>query len=181
MEDYTDIYFFIGAGIFFAIVLLKHFWENRGFDFNSNYEEESDGEGNDDYVEVPFMRDSYGSMYVWVYLNGQRMKMMVDTGCSDVMITKDKFEQLKTKGFVSKLDYRGGEMAVMANGATEWQNCYRIKEIQVGSEKNSVICYDVKVSVTSARRTDSLLGTGVFNQFKSYVIDNERKVICFEL
>ncbi|MCQ2608965.1 MAG: retroviral-like aspartic protease family protein [Bacteroidales bacterium] len=180
MEDYTDIYFFIGAGIFFAIVLLKHFWDNRE---DNDYEEEDYDEDNesDGDVEVPFTRDSYGSMYVWVYLNGQRMKMMVDTGCSDVMITKDKFEQLKKKGLVSKWDYRGGEMAVMANGATEWQNCYRIKEIQVGSGKNSVICYDVKVSVTSARRTDSLLGTGVFNQFSSYVIDNERKVICFEL
>lgn len=89
-------------------------------------------------------------------INGQNIKWMVDTGATNVSISKKDADRLK-------LHYHMGKQISIntANGVTQgWQ--FKMRSLQIGE----VTVYDVDVVVTPSDMPFGLLGNSFLSQFE---------------
>ena len=134
--------------------------------------------GDNDAIAVPY-EEKYGVKYVPVKINGgPTYDMIVDTGCSGVLISIKEAQYLAQSGLLTESDYRGRELASIADGSIVEDMVYNIKEMIIGGK---IVCTDVDVTVSSSIAAPMLLGNGVFDRISSFSIDNANKLILFQL
>lgn len=139
--------------------------------------------GADDYaagdiVEVPFV-ESAGVKLVEVTINGQfSTQMIIDSGCSSPLITIAEANYLYQKGCFSTDDIIGTTTAQIADGSIVENMVVRLNKITIGGK---IECKSVLATVSANTQAPLLLGNEVLNRMPEYTIDNDDKLIKFNL
>lgn len=147
--------------------------EKRKIIFYDSTEYTSDSD-----VLIPF-EEQGGVKLIDVTVNGQfTVKMILDSGCSGTLISIAEAKYLYEKGCFSSDDILGFSQAQIADGSIVENMVINLKELVIG---NQITCPDVKATVSSNAEAPLLLGNEILNRVPSYSVDNENKVIKFQL
>lgn len=129
-------------------------------------------------ISIPYVEKN-GVKYIAVKINGgPTYDMIVDTGCSGVLISIKEAQYLALSGLLTEDDYRGNALSSIADGSIVENMVFNIKEMIIGGE---IVCSDVDVVVSNNISAPMLLGNGVFDRISSFSIDNANKQIIFHL
>jgi clan AA aspartic protease (TIGR02281 family) len=124
---------------------------------------------------VPLQSDR-GTLVVPVLVdNALTLRFVVDSGAADVSIPQDVARTLMRMGKLTGSDYLGNRTYVMANGALVPSRRFIIRSMKVGGRE----VRDVTASITAEQGT-LLLGQSFLRRFKSWSIDNRRRVLVLE-
>lgn len=118
--------------------------------------------------EMIFQRASDGHFHVEAEVDGTIIRFMVDTGASDVVLTKADAERL---GFdTASLDYT--QVYSTANG-TVYGAPIRLSAMTVGAIRVD----DVKASVNSGEMDGSLLGMSYLSRLSGFTVEGDRLIL----
>jgi gag-polyprotein putative aspartyl protease len=122
------------------------------------------------------LKQSGGTFLVPVTINNTvEIPFIVDSGASDVSIPADVVTVLMRTGTISDRDFLGKRMSKLADGSTVPSPIFRIRSVRVGDR--------VLENVTGSVALGSgglLLGQSFLSRFRSWSIDNERKVLVLD-
>jgi aspartyl protease family protein len=122
--------------------------------------------------EIVLRRSQNGHFYADVYINGQKVRFMVDTGASMVMLTKEAAEKvgINTKTLLYN------RPSVTANG-TVYNAVVEVGSMSLGP----VEFKGVTVYVNPAEGSDtSLLGMAFLDRFDYYRFEDDKLFLGFE-
>jgi aspartyl protease family protein len=120
--------------------------------------------------ELIISRSSDGHFYLDTLINNVKVRFMVDTGASNIALTKKDAVNL---GFnLSKLNY--SKTYLTANG-TNAAAPLKLRTLQIGSS----IFHNVEASVGKGELDISLLGMSVISLFKSFKIDKDLLTLTY--
>jgi predicted aspartyl protease len=132
----------------------------------------------DSEVSVPFVEQN-GVKYIDVTVNGQfTVKMILDSGCSGTLISMAEAEYLYQKGCFTQDDILGSAQSQIADGSIVENMVINLRELVIGGQ---IRCTNVTATVSANAQAPLLLGNEVLNRAPSYVVDNENKLIRFQL
>lgn len=117
---------------------------------------------------MEFMRSAGGHFYINAVVNGRPIEFMVDTGASDIVLTK---RDAKAVGFdVENLDYTSAYRTAngMTFGAPVVLDMLEIGNYHAGS---------LPASVNQGELDHSLLGMRFLDTMKSYTIEGDKLVL----
>jgi hypothetical protein len=118
------------------------------------------------------MLDVGGMSFVKLKIGSQVLVWMLDTGASEMLITKDMEETLTKENILSQDNYLGSEEFEMANGQVDTCRRYRVNNIRIGKFYLDNIV--VSVSETAKRL---LVGRSLLNKFSNWTLDNRTKTL----
>ena len=127
--------------------------------------------------DIPFHEEG-GVKLVPVQINGLKLEMIFDTGCSSNLISMAEANYLYSKGLLSRGDILGSVHSQVADGRITKNMVVNLKEVILGEQ---LIFHDVQASVSENMQAPLLLGNEVLNRVASYTIDNEQQVIHVSL
>lgn len=118
--------------------------------------------------EMIFQRASDGHFHVEAEVDGTIIRFLVDTGASDVVLTKADAQRL---GFdTASLDYT--QVYSTANG-TVYGAPIRLSAMTVGAIRVD----DVKASVNSGEMDGSLLGMSFLSRLSGFTVEGDRLIL----
>ena len=157
------------------------------FDFETTTENEQNEQTRSDFVlgtdldatiEVPY-KEQDGVKIIPVKINnGFEIDMVFDTGCSSSLISLAEAKYLAEKGLLAVEDIKGVSHSMIADGSIVENAVINLKEIIIGDK---IVCYNVEAVVSENADAPLLLGNEVLNRTLSYTIDNQKRVIRFQL
>ncbi len=103
------------------------------------------------------------------------LKFIVDSGASDVSIPEDVARTLMRAGKLTSSDYVGSGIAVLADGSRIPSRMFVIHSMKVGDRE----VRNVTATITNPRGA-LLLGQSFLRRFKSWSIDNRRRVLVLQ-
>lgn len=113
-----------------------------------------------------------GMTFVKVKIGSNRQVWMLDTGASDLLLTKATEDQLKNDGIITDSSYLGTTEYEMANGILDTCRRYKIDGVKIGKFKiNNVI------AAVSDKAKNILIGKTILNKFTSWVLDNRNNYL----
>lgn len=129
-------------------------------------------------VSVPFT-ESGGVKYIEVELNRTfSVRMILDSGCSDALISIAEAQHLYSKGVLTDDDFVGMSRCMIADGSVVENMVVNLREVVIGG---IIVCSNVQATVSSNTMAPLLLGNEVLNRTASYTVDNLNKTINFKL
>ena len=117
-------------------------------------------------IEVPRAFD--GHYYLTLNLNGEPVDFVVDTGASDVVLTRDDAARIGID--LDNLVYSG--RAMTANGAVRTAST-RVDAVEIGGIRDT----GVRVSINEGEMPGSLLGMSYLQRFERIEISDGRLVL----
>lgn len=133
--------------------------------------------GNENVVSIPFVEKG-GVKFVNVSVNGFGFEMIFDTGCSSTLISVAEANYLYQKGYLTDEDILGVSQSQIADGSIVENMVVNLREVIIDGK---ISCLNVTATVSSNNNAPLLLGNEVLNRVASYSVDNENKVINFNL
>jgi clan AA aspartic protease (TIGR02281 family) len=103
------------------------------------------------------------------------LNFTLDSGAADVSIPSDVVSTLMRTGTLTGADFQGEETYRLADGSTARARTFGIKSLKVGDR----VFENVTGSVAS-EKGGLLLGQSFLSRFKSWSIDNGRRVLVLE-
>lgn len=182
------VYIFIICFLFFACdhPEAKKYERNQGEQKKFNYE--TDLETKINAAEVTITDNTHyesrnilqmevenGVRYVWIEINGIRLRFIFDTGASSICISPAEATVLYRQGTLKKEDVLEVEYFQDATGKISEGTKINLREIKIGN----MILQDVKAIVVDNINSPLLLGQSVLERFGSIEIDNNNKEIIF--
>lgn len=131
--------------------------------------------GEENAMEIPFEFKN-GVRFVNVKLNGVAMEMIFDTGASGVSLSLTEASFLAKQGKLTDQDIIGSTNISIADGSVYEGLVVNIKELEFAE---GVIVNNVKAIVTNNMNAPLLLGNTALEEFGSFEIDDDLKVIRF--
>lgn len=129
-------------------------------------------------VSVPFIEQG-GVKLIDVTVNRQfTVKMILDSGCSSTLISIAEAKYLYEKGCITQDDILGTTQAQIADGSIVENMLINLREIIIGEQ---IACSNVTATVSANSKAPLLLGNEVLDRAPSYSVDNQRKLIVFQL
>jgi tetratricopeptide (TPR) repeat protein len=126
--------------------------------------------------QIPFVPQNHGGTFdVKGSINGLELKMLYDTGASNVTISKLEEDFMLKNGYLSEADFVGENRFQLANGADVKGRLYVVKDFELGGE----VIHNVEITAMPNAKAHILLGQSVMARFGKFVIDNQRNVIKF--
>ena len=117
-----------------------------------------------------------GTLYLPVRVDDAlTLPFVVDSGASDVTIPADIVQTLIRMGKVSRADYRGQIIFRLADGSIVPSQLFVIHSMRIGNRE----VRNVTGSITN-KRGALLLGQSFLRRFKSWSIDNRRRVLVLQ-
>ena len=117
-----------------------------------------------------------GVRYVWVEINGIRLRFIFDTGASNICISSVEATMLFRQGTLKKEDVLNVEYFQDATGKISEGTIVNLREIKMGN----MVLNDVKATVIDNVNAPLLLGQTVLERFGKIEIDNFNKEIIFK-
>ena len=115
------------------------------------------------------MKKMYGGTYeVACSVNGLPLKMIFDTGASDVTISSVEANFMLKNGYLSDEDVKGKKNYMTASGDIHEGTVLRLKEVRLGE----AVLKNVEASVVHSQKAPLLLGQSVLEKFGTITIDN---------
>lgn len=122
------------------------------------------------------MEQADGVKYVWVEINGVRLKFIFDTGASDIFISPAEAMVLIKQGTLDENDFLGTQEYQDATGRVSEGTVVNLKSVKIGNK----ILYNVKASISDNETSPLLLGQSVLERFGKIEIDNINQEIIFK-
>lgn len=115
------------------------------------------------------MKKMYGGTYeVPCSVNGLPLRMIFDTGASDVTISSVEANFMLKNGYLVDDDVRGKRNYITASGDIHEGTILRLKEVRLGD----AVLKNVEASVVHSQKAPLLLGQSVLEKFGTITIDN---------
>ena len=115
------------------------------------------------------MKKTYGGTYeVACSVNGLPLKMVFDTGASDVTISSVEASFMLKNGYLSDSDVKGTRNYMTASGDIHEGTILRLKEVKLGD----AVLRNIEASVVHSQKAPLLLGQSVLEKFGTITIDN---------
>ena len=109
-----------------------------------------------------------GLTYVKLKLGSLIQFWLFDTGASDLLITKEMEETLKTENILGTENFRGVKEYEMANGLVDSCRTYNVNGVRIGD----YFLNNVMIAVSDkAKRI--IAGKSLLNKFSSWILDNK--------
>lgn len=123
------------------------------------------------------MKKMYGGTYeVACTVNGLPLRMIFDTGASDVTISSVEANFMLKNGYLSESDVKGRRSYVNANGEIHDGTVLRLKEVKLGD----IVLKNIEASVVHSQTAPLLLGQSVLERFGVITIDNLNSKLYIE-
>jgi len=117
-----------------------------------------------------------GVRYVWIEINGIRLRFIFDTGASSICISPAEATVLYRQGTLKKEDILDVEYFQDATGKISEGTTINLREVKIGN----LILENVKATIIDNVNAPLLLGQTVLERFGSIEIDNENSEIIFK-
>lgn len=115
------------------------------------------------------MKKMYGGTYeIPCSVNGLPLKMIFDTGASDVTISSVEANFMLKNGYLTDGDIKGKKHYQTASGDIHEGTILKLKEVRLGD----AVLKNVEASVVHSQRAPLLLGQSVLEKFGTITIDN---------
>lgn len=121
--------------------------------------------------DIVIARSQDGHFYTEGIVNGKRLKFMIDTGASDVALTKKDAAKLGID--IAKLKFT--KTYSTANGTSKAAPL-KLQTVAIGDK----IFTDIQAHVTSGELDVSLLGMSVLSRFYSFKINNDLLTLSYK-
>lgn len=141
---------------------LKH--EN----FLSEFMRERGTDDGEEISEVEMKKMYSGTYEIPCSVNGLSLKMVFDTGASDVTISAVEANFMLKNGYLSEEDVKGKNRYMTASGDIHEGTILRLKEVQLGD----TVLKNIEASVVHNQKAPLLLGQSVLEKFGTITIDN---------
>jgi clan AA aspartic protease (TIGR02281 family) len=117
-----------------------------------------------------------GAFMVPVTINGQlTLKFVIDSGASDVSIPADVVSTLVRTETITDADFIGQQSYQMADGSTVPSERFLIRSLKVGDTTLTNV-----TAAIAPVKAGLLLGQSFLGRFKSWSIDNQRRVLMLQ-
>lgn len=126
-------------------------------------------------ANVLSMEVQNGVRYVWIEINGIRLKFIFDTGASSICISPAEASVLYRQGTLTEDDFIGSQSFQDATGRISEGARINLREVKVGN----IILKNIEATVIDNFNAPLLLGQTVFERFGKIEIDNENNEIIF--
>lgn len=117
-----------------------------------------------------------GVRYVWIEINGIRLRFIFDTGASSICISPAEATVLYRQGTLQKEDILNVEYFQDATGKISEGTKVNLREVKIGD----MILENVEALVIDNVNAPLLLGQTVLERFGSIEIDNVKGEITFK-
>jgi aspartyl protease family protein len=117
-----------------------------------------------------------GVRYVWIEVNGIKLRFIFDTGASNICISPAEATVLYRQGTLQKEDILSTQYFQDATGRISEGTKINIRNIKIGNSELT----NVEATVIDNVNAPLLLGQSVLERFGSYEIDNTNNVIIFK-
>ena len=115
------------------------------------------------------MKKMYGGTYeIPCSVNGLPLKMIFDTGASDVTISSVEANFMLKNGYLSDSDVKGKKHYMTASGDIHEGTILKLKEVKLGD----AVLKNIEASVVHSQKAPLLLGQSVLEKFGTITIDN---------
>ncbi len=115
------------------------------------------------------MKKMYGGTYeIPCSVNGLSLKMIFDTGASDVTISSVEAGFMLKNGYLSDSDVKGKKHFMTASGDIHEGTILTLKEVKLGD----AVLKNIEASVVHSQKAPLLLGQSVLEKFGTITIDN---------
>jgi aspartyl protease family protein len=146
---------------------------------------------NKDNKEITTMSENYSDMvidnkldmeiengvrYVWIEVNGIRLRFIFDTGASSICISPIEASVLYRQGTLKKEDILSVEYFQDATGRISEGTKVNLRTVRIGD----VVLENIEATVVDNVNAPLLLGQSVLENFGKIEIDNEKGQIIFK-
>ncbi|MBV6879036.1 retropepsin-like aspartic protease [Epilithonimonas ginsengisoli] len=121
------------------------------------------------------MENEDGVKYVWIEINGIRLRFIFDTGASSICISPAEATVLYRQGTLSREDILDKEYFQDATGKISEGTKVNLKTVKIGNR----ILQNIKATVVDNVDAPLLLGQTVLENFGKIEIDNKNGEIIF--
>ena len=122
------------------------------------------------------MESINGVKYVWVEINGLRLKFIFDTGASSISISPSEATVLYRQGTLTKEDILDTEYFQDATGNISEGTVVNLRTVKIGN----LVLENIRATVVDSDEAPLLLGQSVFEKFGKIEIDNKNGKIIFK-
>ena len=119
-------------------------------------------------TEVSMIKKYTGTYEIPCQVNGLPLKMIFDTGASDVTISAVEASFMLKNGYLDEADVKGTKNYMTADGDIHEGTVLRLKEVKLGE----AVLKNIEASVVHSQRAPLLLGQSVLERFGTITIDN---------
>lgn len=123
------------------------------------------------------MKKMYGGTYeIPCSVNGLPLKMIFDTGASDVTISSVEASFMLKNGYLSDSDVKGKKHYMTASGDIHEGTILKLKEVKLGD----AVLKNIEASVVHSQKAPLLLGQSVLEKFGTITIDNVNSILLIK-
>lgn len=143
---------------------------------NNAYDEELNTFKNTADKNILKMEIENGVRFVWIEINGIKLKFIFDTGASSICISPAEATVLYRQGTLKEEDVMNVEYFQDATGRISEGTTINLREVKIGEK----ILKNVEALIVDNVNAPLLLGQTVLERFGNIQIDNVRNEIIFE-
>ncbi|HOK51162.1 MAG TPA: retropepsin-like aspartic protease [Bacteroidales bacterium] len=122
------------------------------------------------------MEKKNGVKYVWVEINGLKLKFIFDTGASSICISSAEATVLYKQGTLQKEDILDVQYFQDATGKVSAGTRINLRTVKIGNR----VLQNIEAIVIDNNEAPLLLGQSALERFGKISIDNKNNVIVFE-
>lgn len=122
------------------------------------------------------MENNNGIKYVWIEINGLKLKFVFDTGASSICISSAEATVLYRQGTLQKEDILDVHFFQDATGKVSVGTIINLRTVKIGNR----VLHNIEATVIDNNEAPLLLGQSALEKFGKISIDNKNNVIIFE-
>lgn len=122
------------------------------------------------------MEDNNGLKFLWVEINGLRLKFIFDTGASNICISSAEATVLYKQGTLQKDDIIDVQYFQDATGKLSAGTRINLRTVKIGNR----VLKNIEATVIDNSLAPLLLGQSALEKFGKISIDNKNNLIIFE-
>lgn len=153
--------------------------EHKRYERNQGHDQTSEQHGEDvssSGITQIEMEVESGVRFVWIEINGLRLRFIFDTGASSLCISEAEATVLYRQGTLRDEDILNIEYFQDATGRVSEGMKINLREVKIAD----VTLENVEALVVGNRNAPLLLGQSVLERFGSISIDNNNNTITFQ-
>jgi aspartyl protease family protein len=137
---------------------------------NKNYINNSKGK------TIVKMENNNGVKYIWIEINGLKLKFIFDTGASNICISSAEATVLYRQGTLHRDDILDVQYFQDATGKVSAGTRINLRTVKIGN----IVIKNIEATVINNNEAPLLLGQSALEKFGKISIDNKNGEIIFE-
>ncbi|MHA8050230.1 TPR end-of-group domain-containing protein [Aquirufa sp. ROCK-SH2] len=122
---------------------------------------------------IPFKPKGGGTYEVESKINGLPLKMLFDTGASDILISQIEVDFMLKNGYLKEQDFIGSDNYYTASQEKIEAKTVMLRQVEIGG----LTLKNVRAAVIENRKAGMLFGQSALSRYGKITIDNQKKRI----